>query len=1189
MVVDIMNIEDSVIGDLFLKKIDRTLNGVIKVDQDDKEVVVVELDEYVVTKESIKHIDEFFEKYGQSINSPTDEMGVWVSGFFGSGKSHFIKILSYLLENKEIEGKTPIDYFHEKIKDPQIMATIDNAVKTGSKDVILFNIDAKANTINGQNEKIVNVFLRAFNEMRGYFGDVFWIADMEEDMDEKGLFTKFKQEFKRINGQEWESKRDAYSFEQESIISALVACNYQNEDSARNFFEADGVSYTLTPERFAEKVKKYCKSKGENHQIIFLVDEIGQYIGDNSPLMLNLQTVVEELGTKLRGKAWVVVTSQADIESTIKDMKKTNMKQYDFSKIQGRFKTRLSLSSANVDEVIKRRLLEKKDEYVEPLAAYYAEKNIVLKNLLTFTQSGPEMKTFKTEDDFVDVYPFVPYHFRLLQKALDHIRKTGYAGKHLAKGERSMLSAFKESGEFHRQQKLGFLVPFYSFYKPIKSFLDPIIPRTIDQSRDNDNLQDFDCEILKTLFLVRHVKLKTNIDNLTILCLTSIDEDKKALREKITRSLDRLERETLIHKSGDIYLFLTNEEQRINKEIKSTDIDEHKILDDIWEEIFGHDGIVKDSMVPYRFKKYVDERGGRSIEAELTLKFLTSQSEDYFSSDMQKVIDGSGEFVSDIDTTDMLLIILHDNGCIGQIKNYQKIDKYLTQNVTAQNENEIQRILLEKRQEMEKLKTSSMELLANGIREARVFVHGKEAKIETKNPKERIKEGLQKLIDNVFSKNNYVTFEYDTQDDVLTVLKADDLEKFGGGKSDTNKLALNEIRNYVNNKNQLNQKIVLSDLINRFSGKPYGWKPNTIAGLVAFLFVSEEIKLRYQTEQLYSDKEEIAKYLTTKREQEKIVIELRERINAETISKIKGILRDQFDRTDVPEKESDIFQFVKQMLLEVKEQIIVFEDKYEEEPRFPGKDAVEPYKQLLIRFLSKNDPSSLFSELADSEEELTAAKKNVEPVLSFFTSKQVEIFRRVVKKIDRFNRSSQYLTDDNKKSIVKIIDILATEEPYTLIKELPQLEGNVEKAITKELESLKAKVIEKLERALADITSEMKKHNDLSDTFIDELKRPFEEIRNTTGQASELSLIESQLNRINEILKSQFNKISDELKRIADEKGVVLKEKPTTLFSVPDQFKYSKVIETEDDLDEYIKQLRERLKKLLENKKIKVL
>lgn len=99
------------IQELFYNDIKREINGVIKVDQDDELNVYTELNEYVVTKESLKYIDTFFDRYLKGITSPTDKIGTWISGDFGSGKSHFLKILSYLLENRAVNGKTALDFF----------------------------------------------------------------------------------------------------------------------------------------------------------------------------------------------------------------------------------------------------------------------------------------------------------------------------------------------------------------------------------------------------------------------------------------------------------------------------------------------------------------------------------------------------------------------------------------------------------------------------------------------------------------------------------------------------------------------------------------------------------------------------------------------------------------------------------------------------------------------------------------------------------------------------------------------------------------------------------------------------------------------------------------------------------------------------------------------------------------------
>lgn len=139
--------------------------------------------------------------------------------------------------------------------------------------------------------------------------------------------------------------------------------------------------------------------------MVFLVDEIGQYIGDDSKLMLNLQTVTEELGKECMGKAWVIVTSQQDIDSI------TKVKGNDFSKIQGRFDTRLSLSSANVDAVIKKRILDKTETAAQSLRLLYDQKATIIKNLIVFND-GVEKKLYANAEDFAEVYPL--FHTSLI-------------------------------------------------------------------------------------------------------------------------------------------------------------------------------------------------------------------------------------------------------------------------------------------------------------------------------------------------------------------------------------------------------------------------------------------------------------------------------------------------------------------------------------------------------------------------------------------------------------------------------------------------------------------------------------------------------------------------------------------------------------------------------------------------------
>ena len=117
-----------IIRDMFADDINRPINGVIKVDQDAAEVIEQEVREYVITKELKKHFIRFFDFYSEAFAEPTADIGVWISGFFGSGKSHFLKMLSYILENRDVNGTPTVELFREKFADdPATFMMIDKA------------------------------------------------------------------------------------------------------------------------------------------------------------------------------------------------------------------------------------------------------------------------------------------------------------------------------------------------------------------------------------------------------------------------------------------------------------------------------------------------------------------------------------------------------------------------------------------------------------------------------------------------------------------------------------------------------------------------------------------------------------------------------------------------------------------------------------------------------------------------------------------------------------------------------------------------------------------------------------------------------------------------------------------------------------------------------------------------------
>src|SRR5699024_3130537 len=215
--------------------------------------------------------------------------------------------------------------------------------------------------------------------------------------------------------------------------------------------------------------------------------------------------------------------------------------------------------------------------------------NAKLKNLVSFKESTAELRGYDDANEFADVYPFVPYHFKLLQKVFEQVRKHGSSGKHLSEGERSMLSAFQESALQFKTLKEGTLIPLYAFYETIREFLTPSVARVIEGAYENPALKDddFNMDVLKVLFMIKYIDdLPANLDNLATLMVTKIDEDKLELKEQIKVSLRKLISQNLIQKNGDVYIFLTDDEQDINRDIKATKVEEEIVKREISNYIY---------------------------------------------------------------------------------------------------------------------------------------------------------------------------------------------------------------------------------------------------------------------------------------------------------------------------------------------------------------------------------------------------------------------------------------------------------------------------------------------------------------------------------------------------------------------------------------------------------------------------
>lgn len=1170
------------IGKLFRKNIERNIPGVIMMDGDN---ISQELEEYVVTEELLKHFYSFFKAYKSGIDSRTEKIGVWISGFYGSGKSHFLKIISYLLENKNVNGKPAVDYFDNKISDKKLLDDIKLAGQVPT-DVILFNIDSKNENINGSKDKILDVFEKVFNEKLGLSTTPF-VAEIERILIEEGKYEEFKDEFKKICGKNWEDKRNAIQMVEDEFAETYSKVLNKSIEEGRNIISRTEANYTLSIEKFSQRVREYIESKGNNHHVLFLVDEIGQYISSDSTMMLNLQTIVEDLAIECGGKAWVIVTSQRAIDSY------TNVIGYDFSKIQGRFNTKLSLSSSDVDEVIKKRVLEKTKEAEDTLKMMYEKEESSIRNLVTFKNAAYQ-QVYDDAEDFANTYPFIPYQFKLLQDVFTAIRKSAFAGMHMSNGERNLINAFQESAKANKDKEIGALIPFNCFYDTIETMMEPQITRVINHANDlknRDILKQVDVDILKILFLLKNIKeVPTNIDNISTLYVSNIKDDKIAIKNEVTEALRRLEAQTLIQRNNDEYKFLTDEEQEIDREIKQIAIDQSEITNYLKRIIFDY--IYTDSKFTYKnrnfaLSKYIDNIK-YSQEYEIGIKVVTTSPD---RDDTEIIMQSSREY-------NYLFIKLEISTLIyDEIINYLRVEQYRRDKSGISQTQQIEEIIRAKQRETERAEMRVKDNIKENLNNAEIFIAGDIQNINSKEAKERINEALEILVNNNYKKFAYIKHNYTVQD-IKELFYANINEVDQAGEFENQK-AYEAMKEFCEEKNACRIPMTIRTLLQTFSTTPYGFLDDDILYLLTRLLKNEVISLIYANEIQSITSEDTLNKILKKDFYDKTLIKIRQRISTELINNLKSVARNAFDVFDIRDDEDGMIEdFKEKCLIKTSNELKKVQVNYEyatKEYQYPGEKIVEEALAIFDSLLIIKDVAEFFEAVTEKKDKISETSTKIESILNFFNGMQKEKFDEARKIILIYDNNKDFAdnTEELKNVANQITGILKNPEPYDEIHKLPLLRHELIEILNKMYDLKSKPIIDMIQNTIIYIENELKSagvNNDFGTSYIATCK----EVINKLEHSNELKDIFAQQTRIDQLKDEFINKLECEKNKANIscedvEETVEEKHIPRRVIKADMLMTHSYEINSREDIDKFIEELKEKLiKEFNENKNLTI-
>lgn len=1172
-----------IIRDMFKDDINRKVNGVIKVDQDSADVIDQEVREYVITKELKKHFISFFNYYGDSFETPTADMGVWISGFFGSGKSHFLKMLSYILENREVNGVKTVERFREKFADdPATFMLVDNATK-GETETILFNIDIEG-PINKDKTAVLRVFAKMFYNHLGFYGENLKIAMLEKYIDQCGKTEEFRKVFEAKKGKSWLEQRKAFAFNGKYIVPTLMEVLGMSEEDAKHWFnDKSAVDFSIA--QLVDDIKNYVAAKPKNFRLVFMIDEVGQYVGTDTDMLLNLQSLTEKIGSECEGKVWVICTGQEAIDEIIK------VRADEFSRIQARFKTRLSLTSSSVDEVVQKRILKKKADVEPQLEALYNENDSVLRNLFSFTDSILDIKGYSGPQEFSANYPFVPYQFIVMQKVFNEIRKHGNAGKHQSNGERSMLSGFQEAAQKVQNCDEYTLVPFYLFYDTVHTFLDGSIRRVIERCQKaadtGAGIEQYDVNVLKLLYLVRYVDdIKATLDNIVILMADDIRTDKITLREAVRNSLGRLLSQNYIGRTGDTYNFLTDEEQDIQREIKSTPVDTATIVERIAQMVYGDIYTSKKfryGKYDFAFDQMVDGVTVGAVTGGMKLRFLTVATDAIEKSEMRLMTESMNQAI----------VVLNDTPYYESLENAMKIRKYVKQRNVAQLPKSVQDIIRDQQDEANAYDQAAMDALKKAIEGAEYYVDGEHLTFKGGDAKTKIDQALEYLVAHVYSDLDLITQNAETDDDIVTILSGGAQQRLDGFTH--NQDAAAKVEEYLEMQAKKMLPTSMADIQSRYQAIPYGWKEIDVAAVVALLIHDQKVTVKYAGNTIQPGNPKLPDMLRKRTEIGKTLVSKRQSVTAANMKEAREFLRDYFDVMDVPGDEDGLISFIIDKFTAQKAHYEDLLSRYDSK-KYPDKVLVQEAISLMSEILSQQkDNIALVAAVIKKEDALYDNKDDMQNVEAFFKS-QVQVFDAAVKMLDDLSNELDYLSHEEEanKALnrIRLLILVQSKFDYNCIPELNTLMKTVRDGHERLLAAKRDELLEIVRQCMEAIHTaggssfECKSIIVTADTFYDQKKQRIKELESLAlldGLVPPmLQHKDNACNRI-ETLTRPAPKVQDpDKKENSNEQKKPAPKKIIKAYNRQIVFP-TKRIESEDDLDAYIEAIRKQLKTLMQN------
>ena len=450
------------------RNLDRRIEKVISFDNTESDQLKREITEYVATNNIELNFERLLGLLDDGLSGKGDEVGVWVSGFYGSGKSSFTKYLGFALDpDRKIDGAPFLGWLQAQLKNKPLRTQLGTVAKRHAATVIMLDL-ASAQIAGATMAEISSVLYWTVLQWAGYPLDK-KLAYLQLKLEADGKLEEFEERIKaQAKGKTWREiqNRPLESAEYSARVVSELYPDLWPTPQAFKQLKIETVEFEN--ERVAEMLDLVRRKSGLEN-IIFILDEVGQYIGARDNLITNLDGLAKNIKLIGKGKAWLIATAQ---QTLTEDDPRAQMNSGKLYKLKDRFPIEIDLEASDIKEICYTRLLTKSPTGVADLEQRFDAYGPQLR-LHTQLHGTRFYKVELEKKVFCDLYPFLPQHFDILLELLGRLAK-GSGGIGLRSAIKVIQDVLVDQSGYRPNQKLladlpiGTLATTAIFYETLR-------------------------------------------------------------------------------------------------------------------------------------------------------------------------------------------------------------------------------------------------------------------------------------------------------------------------------------------------------------------------------------------------------------------------------------------------------------------------------------------------------------------------------------------------------------------------------------------------------------------------------------------------------------------------------------------------------------------------------------------------